>query len=299
MVQDFHSIDNYFKAANIHLPLPMEDFAMYHFQQLNDDVQLSLQSYRHHYYEITLDINMGCEFRVDDYLFSNQTEFLSLIGPRRLQSVKAHETSHDSVKGYSLFFRPGLFSSHFHTQAFHKEYPFLDPAFSPGVKLDSRAISEFQQIFELLNYEYQEYGQSSSGEIGNLIRVILEKAGKRFAYHPAGISQTGREYELVKNFEQLVQEEFLKFTTVKEYARLLHVSDKHLSQTVKKLTGRNALDIIHSARLQCAKSLLLQTHMQATEISHYLNFSGPEYFFTYFRKQTGKTPVQFRQENLK
>jgi YesN/AraC family two-component response regulator len=79
----------------------------------------------------------------------------------------------------------------------------------------------------------------------------------------------------------------------------LHVSDKYLSQSVKQVTGRNALELLNSRRIHYAKALLLHTPLSPTEVSHALNFANPNYFFTYFKKFTGQTPTAYRLENLK
>jgi YesN/AraC family two-component response regulator len=68
---------------------------------------------------------------------------------------------------------------------------------------------------------------------------------------------------------------------------------------VKGVTGRNALEILHTNRIHYAKSLLLQTELSPTEVSYELNFTNPNYFFTYFKKLTGQTPSAYKLENLK
>jgi AraC-like DNA-binding protein len=91
-----------------------------------------------------------------------------------------------------------------------------------------------------------------------------------------------------------VQKHFLEFTTVKAYADKLHISAKHLSESVKKVSGQGALQIIHKVQVSYAKAQLLQTGKTISQVAHELNFENPEYFSVFFKRLTGKSPLQFR-----
>lgn len=65
---------------------------------------------------------------------------------------------------------------------------------------------------------------------------------------------------------------------------------------LKALTDNSPSDYIRFARLNRAKSLLLQNEMQVSEISEACGFSDVKYFREVFRKHFGMSPSQFRTE---
>lgn len=95
-------------------------------------------------------------------------------------------------------------------------------------------------------------------------------------------------------FYQSVQTNFLELSYIKEYAMLMHISPKHLSETIKEESGKSALTFINDAKIEYAKVLLLQTDKTISEIAFELNFNTTNYFSVLFKKHTGIKPSQFR-----
>lgn len=299
MILNFPTISDYWKYTNIRVPDTMDDFAIFCYSQLNKDAQLILKAYRHHFYEITLDINMGCHFQVDSFTFDNEKGLLALISPARMQSVYPSEGEPCHNKGFSLFFHQDFMSRHWNSNKLHQDYAFFTSTNSPIVKLDEKTLDELVVLFQLVQYEYREHSIESADVLRNLVGAILNKAKQNYICQEMPLGVSHREFELAKRFETIVQEEFLKRTTIKEYAHRLNISDKYLSQVVKNVTGQNALAILNSHRISYAKTLLLQTNLSSVEISDKLSFSNTAYFFTYFKKLTGQTPAQYKLGNLK
>jgi AraC-like DNA-binding protein len=104
---------------------------------------------------------------------------------------------------------------------------------------------------------------------------------------------------LLSRYIQLVNNHYIDKRTVKEYADLLAVTPNHLSQTVKALTGKNALSFILERLLAESKSLVLYTNFDISEIAYQLNFSDPANFGKFFRKGAGMSPSEFRKKGTK
>ena len=103
-----------------------------------------------------------------------------------------------------------------------------------------------------------------------------------------------REQEIYNQFMLLVQKHYRDFDSVGDYAEQLYISPKHLSETVKNISGQSALQVIHNARIHHAKSLLRQTNMTVSQIAHELNFDNPDYFSVFFKRLAGESPLAFR-----
>ncbi|SDG89227.1 AraC-type DNA-binding protein [Dyadobacter soli] len=100
---------------------------------------------------------------------------------------------------------------------------------------------------------------------------------------------------LLNRYLQLVNNHYIDKRTVKEYADLLSVTANHLSQSIKEVSGKNALSYIADRLLTEAKSLLLYTHVDIAEIAFQLGFSDPANFGSFFKKHVGMSPLAFRK----
>lgn len=84
---------------------------------------------------------------------------------------------------------------------------------------------------------------------------------------------------------------------MEEYAEMLFVTPNHLSQTIKSTSGKNALSYINERITSEAKSLISYTELSIAEIAYKLDFSDPANFGKFFKKQTGLTPLEFRNKS--
>ena len=79
------------------------------------------------------------------------------------------------------------------------------------------------------------------------------------------------------------------------YASKLNMHPNHLNALVKRITGKTATSIIQHQVITSAKALLLQTDLSAKEIAFKLHFKEPTHFSSFFKKITGITPQQYRE----
>jgi AraC family transcriptional activator of pobA len=80
---------------------------------------------------------------------------------------------------------------------------------------------------------------------------------------------------------------------------MLFISSNHLSQSIKSVSGKNALSYINERVLTEAKSFIIYTDFSIAEIAYKLNFSDPANFGKFFKKQMGVTPLKFPEKGLK
>ena len=109
----------------------------------------------------------------------------------------------------------------------------------------------------------------------------------------------GKGHVMVKKFFQLLEENYHKNLSVNEYADMLAVTPNHLTQTVNRLTGKPSSQIVKSKLVLEIKRLLVHTNLTVTEIAIALNFSDQSYFAKFFKRETGESPLQYRNRILK
>ncbi|WP_158994192.1 helix-turn-helix domain-containing protein [Mucilaginibacter sp. L196] len=75
----------------------------------------------------------------------------------------------------------------------------------------------------------------------------------------------------------------------------ISVTANYLSQSIKQVSGKNALTFIAGRIATEAKSLIQYTDFEIAEIAYQLNFSDPANFGKFFKKQVGFSPSAFRK----
>src|SRR3546814_16344846 len=76
---------------------------------------------------------------------------------------------------------------------------------------------------------------------------------------------------------------------------MLKVNPARLSQASKELLGLTPISVVHEQKLMHAKRKLTYSRISAAEIAYQLGFKDPAYFSRFFRRYTGKYPVEFRR----
>jgi len=97
-------------------------------------------------------------------------------------------------------------------------------------------------------------------------------------------------YELKTGKEDRVLE-------INEFAEMMHIHPGHLSNTIKEVTGQSTCSFFEERLVQASKELLLQENLSIKEVAMRLTYD-PSNFTKFFKRYTGITPKQFRENSL-
>lgn len=95
---------------------------------------------------------------------------------------------------------------------------------------------------------------------------------------------------------QLIEQYYTEQRGVGFYADKLCLSPKYLSALSKSICGYTAQELVFKAIIRKSISLLKNTQKNIQEISDFFNFPNASYFGTFFKKQTGISPQQYRRK---
>ncbi|MGZ8544265.1 MAG: helix-turn-helix domain-containing protein, partial [Flavisolibacter sp.] len=247
------------------------------------------------FYFIALVNNAGkTKITYDNTSVTELNSFLVFQSPGLLYSFFRD----DNASGYLMYFKKECFS--FFKRDFEKEFPFFDLLHTNFFKLNQSRFNEFAPMFEEV---FQAYEGTNDKEytVASLKLLALLYQLKEFA---AAFSQWEQGFAtpqqtLLKKFIHLVNNYYLEKRTIEEYAAILFITPNHLSQTIKAASGKNALAIINERIMTEAKSLILYTDFDMSQIAWQLNFSDPANFGKFFKRYSGTTPLEFRKANTK
>lgn len=77
-----------------------------------------------------------------------------------------------------------------------------------------------------------------------------------------------------------------------------HVNRYRLCREFKIYYQVSPMQYLHKIRIQAAKSLLTETVLKVHEISYEVGYENVNHFITHFKKHTGMTPTEYRQQRL-
>lgn len=113
--------------------------------------------------------------------------------------------------------------------------------------------------------------------------------------HEEEISPSSHQEELISRFFKLLLLHHKQERSLQFYADKMYLTPKYLSTTVKERTGRTAFAWINEALIASSKHLLKTTAMTILQISDEMNFPNASFFGRFFKKHTGLTPIQYRE----
>ena len=138
--------------------------------------------------------------------------------------------------------------------------------------------------------------------VSGLIAATIFKVGDimyhYLAEHPEGQNNShNRAEEYFKQFTHLLGEHFREERSVGFYARQLCITPKYLTTLIKRISGQSVSEWIDNYVILEAKTLLKYSTMSIQEIAYYLNFPNQSFFGSYFKRNTGKSPSQYKAQN--
>lgn len=86
--------------------------------------------------------------------------------------------------------------------------------------------------------------------------------------------------------------------TIDEICAAIHVSKYHFCRTFRSTMNMTVMDYILKTRIVMAESMLRKDTATVTEISERCGFSSISYFCRAFKKEVGRTPLEYRK-NMK
>jgi len=117
------------------------------------------------------------------------------------------------------------------------------------------------------------------------------------AEHQASQSQRQDEDVLMTQARQHIDERAFEPFHLKDIAVALELTPAYFSKRFKVAYGMTPIQYVTSLRLDKAKTLLLETHLNLEQISECCGYQNGYYLNRVFTKQTGTTPVRFRKNH--
>ena len=245
--------------------------------------------HRHNFYHLVLFTKGGGFHSIDFNHFNVHPFQIYFMIPGQVHSWNFEGEMRGYVVNFSeLFFRSFLFNPDY-----LDSFSFFDGDSSNNVLAIQNEI--WPNIVGLFEELLVQAGKAKFRE--DLIRVLLLHI---FLLVEQGNAQDKRlsarnqQNPLIRNFQRLIEKNFVNIKQPGAYAELLHVTPNHLNALCKEHLSLQAGAVIRNRIVLEAKRLLINLDFTVSEIAYKLNFSDNSYFTRFFKKETGVTPEVFR-----
>lgn len=185
-----------------------------------------------------------------------------------------------------------------------KKYGFFDYSTNEALHLSPKEEKQIESIVATIEIEYQNNQDVFSKEIIISQLNTLLKFANRF-YERQFLNRKEISNSLLEQFNEYLSDYFETgqlqekgIPNIEQIAKQLSISQRYLSDTLKKETGKNTTEHLQLKLINEAKNLLLQPGKSISEVAYELGFEYPPYFSRLFRKKEGKSPSEYR-ENYK
>ena len=86
---------------------------------------------------------------------------------------------------------------------------------------------------------------------------------------------------------------------IEELADAVHLGRSVFYGKIKTIVGMTPVDFVRHIRMQRAQDLVVKSNYPFSQIAYMVGFSDPKYFSKCFKKATGKTPSEYRNDMVK
>jgi AraC-like DNA-binding protein len=232
--------------------------------------------------------------------YDNDRGSMFFMKPRQLITVQDMELKE---KGFAIHIHEDFLMGHpLFTEI--KKYGYFDYETSEALHLSPREEEVMWSLYHKMEKEYHNNPDEFSKSIILSHLDSILKYAQRF-YKRQFIDRKPLSGKTITKFNEYLDEYFEKgivtekgLPTVNYMASKLNISTKYLSDILKQETGKTALELIHLYVISEAKNLLVEGEQSISEIAYKLGFENPPYFSRLFRKETGVSPKEYKNNSM-
>ena len=251
-----------------------------------------LAPHRHDFYIGILFTHGSGTHQIEFNSYAIKPGHVFMLAPGEVHNWKLSK----NIQGYIFFHTKEFFDLNF-TYEKVDNYPFYSCLRNnPLIPLKKQSRKKIQELFSEVVEEYKHSELLKFQRLSSLINVLYIALSR--IYLPDKILQIKNLDYLgkLKQLEQLVDKRFKEYKYPREYALLMHVSEKHLNRICKICLNKTVTQVITDRIILEAKRMLAFATASVSQIADELGYDNYSYFIQFFKKKTGKTPVDFMQQ---
>jgi AraC-like DNA-binding protein len=251
-------------------------------------------AHRHSFYHLVFFTKGQGKHQIDFDTFNVSPNLIYFMVPGQVHSWNF--TSEPD--GYIINFSASYFSSLLLQPDYLSKFSFFSGnAQQQVLHLDEKASSKAIDIFEAILKEGENQQLWNDDLVKTLLLTLFIQID-RTADAAKHLPKNNYNDTILRNFQQLIEQNYAKLKLPKQYAALLYITPNHLNALCNEFLGISAGKLIRNRIILEAKRLLVNLDLRVAEVAFKLNFEDQSYFVKFFKKYEGLTPDKFRKQYI-
>lgn len=242
------------------------------------------------FYTILFIENGVGEVVIDEKKIRIDQSKIIFIKPRCMAGININR----KAQGKIVCFTENFFSLRYNNNVLY-QFSFLNRNAIPFVRINDEQSAQWNTILELISTEYFNQKRDQNKVLRSYTNILLFELDRLYNSNDS-IQVRNIKHEKIQQFEQLINEHYVEEKLPSYYADLLHLTPNYLNKLCKEETGITAGELIRKRVIIEAQRMLYYTYDTVSEIAVKLGFETASYFVTFFKKNSGQTPDQFRKQ---
>jgi len=233
------------------------------------------------------------QLRIDDENYGLGIDQLFLFSKGQILSIDPKTV----FEGFVVIFRENFWQETPSSESECRPLIFSSLSDNNMLTLPEITSSELSFLFKCLWQEYRKPGYTNKSDVlAAFLKIIMIKIVNMNTVPQKAFDSYDR--KLYHKFMDLLNVDSIQSHEVSSYARQMGISMRKLAELSKKYSGKATKDLISSHLTMEAKRLLQFSSMPIKEIAYELNFSTPDQFSHFFKKNTLLSPQNFRTKSI-
>lgn len=250
--------------------------------------------HRHDYFTVLIIDQARGQHVIDYERFPFRSKEVHFVSPGQVHQVDLKA----EPRGWVITFtRDFLVANNIPDQFISNINLFQSFGHTPPLKIDKRTFDRLANIIGEMDVCVKLQSNYKVRALGALLQLFLIYCSESTKFDANQLDEENAGICILRDFKQLIETHYSEWHKVKDYASQIHITPKHLSQTVKNITGKVAKDHIQDRLVLEAKRLLLHTDLSIKEIGYQIGFEEPLHFSAFFKKKASVSPSKFRDQH--
>ena len=169
---------------------------------------------------------------------------------------------------------------------------------SPCIHLNPSEYSNIQLILKMVLARITSPNNYTNDALTSLFGLLLSELMSILENTSIELRENQSSFKLFVEFNKLLLSDFCEHHEVSYYAKMMGISTRYLSMVVKQVSHTTVATYINQHLMLEACWLLKTSDYSILEISERLHFADQASFSKFFKRQNGRSPLQYRREDL-
>ncbi len=167
----------------------------------------------------------------------------------------------------------------------------------PCISLDDTEFSNVYQIMQMYLSRISSPNNYTGDALQSLFGLLLAELMSILETGHEDFLENQSSFKLFVEFNKVLLSDFCEHHEVSYYAKKMGISSRYLSMIVKQVSHTTVATYINQHLMLEACWLLKTSDLSILEISKKLHFADQASFSKFFKRQNGRSPLQYRRED--